>query len=178
MNIYCKTSSPPNFLSDSQSTDVAKGNYFCRMLVTLKSQKSAKYVIRVTFSWPRKSDPRSNVLDCFKQVITAVSQEWAKNILWNQKVMNVHTYVKCLWMYSPFCWFLGPYSHHHLTKIIAICSVGWLGMFTGKTQRRRCIEISGSWLFLSLALSDKLFKSFSCHRLIDSAVESANFIQL
>ena len=45
--------------------------------------------MRVTFSWPRKSDPRSNVLDCFKQVITAVSQEWAKNILWNQKVMNV-----------------------------------------------------------------------------------------
>ena len=141
MNIYCKTSSPPNFLSDSQSTDVAKGNYFCRMVVTLKSQKSAKYIMRVTISWPRKSDSPSNVLDCFKQVVTAVSQEWAKNILWNQKVMKVHTYVKCLWMYLPFCWFLGPYSHHHLTKIITICSIGWFGIFTGKTQRWRCIWI-------------------------------------
>ena len=111
----------------------------------------------------------------------AVSQEWAKNILWNQKVMKVHTYVKCLWMCSSFCWLLGPYSHHHLTKIITICGIGWFGIFTGKTQRWRCIWIhvlSGSWLFLSLALSKKLFKSFSCHRLINGTVESTSFIQL
>ena len=52
--------------------------------MTLKSQKSAKYIMRVKFSWPRESDSLSNVMDCFKQVVTAVSQEWAKNFLWNQ----------------------------------------------------------------------------------------------
>ena len=107
--------------------------------------------MRVTISWPRKSDPRSNVLDCFKQVITAVSQEWAKNILWNQKVMNVHTYVKCLWMYSPFCWFLGPYSHHHLTKIIVFVASVDLECSQGKLSGEDVLEFSGSWLFLSLA---------------------------
>ena len=42
VNVYCKTCSPPNFLRDSQSTDVAKGNDIRRVVVTLKSQKSAK----------------------------------------------------------------------------------------------------------------------------------------
>ena len=51
VNIYCKTSSPPNFPSDSQSTNVAKGNDFRRVVVTVKSQKSAKYIFRVIFSW-------------------------------------------------------------------------------------------------------------------------------
>ena len=50
-NIYCKTSSPPNFSIDSKSTDVAKGNDFHRVVVTVKSQKSAKYIFRVIFSW-------------------------------------------------------------------------------------------------------------------------------
>ena len=50
-NIYCKTSSPPNFPRDSQSTDVAEGNDFRRMVLTVKSQKSAKYIFRVIFSW-------------------------------------------------------------------------------------------------------------------------------
>ena len=50
-NIYCKTSSPPNFPIDSQSTGIAKGNDFRRVVLTVKSQKSAKYIFGVIFSW-------------------------------------------------------------------------------------------------------------------------------
>ena len=91
VNIYCKTSSPPNFLSDSESTDVAKVNDFRQVVVNVKSQKPVMYIVRATFSWPRTSDSLSNILDCSKQTVTAVSQEWFKNIPWDQKVMNVHT---------------------------------------------------------------------------------------
>ena len=66
-----------------------------------------------------------------------------------------------------FHWFLWLHSHYHPTKIITLCSIGWLRILTGKIQRWRCILINvqnGSTLFFSLALSDKLFKSFSCHR--------------
>ena len=91
MNIYCKTSSPPNFLSDSESTDVAKVNDFRQVVVNVKSQKPVMYIARATFSWPRTSDSLSNILDCSKQTVTAVSQEWFNNIPWDQKVMNVHT---------------------------------------------------------------------------------------
>ena len=70
-----------------------KSNDFRRVVVTVKSQKSAKYIMRVIFSWPLTSDSSSNVLDCLKQEVTAASQEWAKNIPWDQKVMYVRTYV-------------------------------------------------------------------------------------
>ena len=50
VNVYCRTFSPPNFLSDSESTDVAKVNDFRRVVVNVKSQKSVIYIVRVTFS--------------------------------------------------------------------------------------------------------------------------------
>ena len=124
------------FFNDFQSTDVAKGNYFRRVVVTVKSQKSAKYIMRVTFPWPRTSDSRSNELVCSKQVVTTVSQEWAKNILWNQKVIKVHSYVKSLWMYSPFADFCDfTVTTMHPTKVITICS-----RLIGKIQRWRYLE--------------------------------------
>ena len=67
-------------------------------------------------------------LDCSKQVIF-FSYERAWNMVWRQMVMYVHAYVYWFWIYLPFCLFLWRYSHHHPTKIITLCNIGWLTTF-------------------------------------------------
>ena len=56
-----------------------------------------------------------------------------KEILWSGEVTKVLTFVWSFWIYSPFsdlCDF--TVTMHHPTKIISYCSIGWLGIFTGK----------------------------------------------
>ena len=48
-------------------------------------------------------------------------------------------------------WFLWLYSHHHPTKSITLCNIGWFGI-TEKIRRWRCLAINvhdRSWLFFS-----------------------------
>ena len=140
VNVYCKTCSPPNFLRDSQSTDVAKGNDIRRVVVTLKSQNQQKgeyiqkhytYVCTFMIFW-------FHIMFLAPSWLTAVATfNQQSSTFERESLVRGHENITPT-TYSP--WFLWLYNHHHPTNIITLCNIGWLRISV-KIRRRRCLAI-------------------------------------
>ena len=140
VNVYCKTCSPPNFLRDSQSTDVAKDNDIRRVVVTLKSQKSAKRQIHsealhVCVHLRDLLVPHnvfgSLLANCRSHMLSTVQDIWAWITRARSREHAPTTYSR---------WFLWIYSHHYPINIITLSNIGWLRI-SEKIRRRRCLAI-------------------------------------
>ena len=68
-----------------------------------------------------------------KSLICAYDFRPNNSDLWSGEIRKVLTFVWSFWIYSPFSDLCDcTVTMHHPTKIISYCSIGWLGIFTGK----------------------------------------------
>ena len=141
MNIYSNTYSPTSFpRENSQSTDATNSNDFRRVVVTLKSQKSAKRQIHsealhVCVHLHDLLVPHNVFAPSWLTAVATCYQQ--SRTFERESLVRGHENITTT-TYSG--WFLWIYSHHHPINIIALCNIGWLGI-SGKIRRRRCLAI-------------------------------------
>ena len=141
MSIYSNTYSPMSFpRENSQSTDATNSNDFRRVVVTLKSQKSAKRrihseALHVRVHLHDLLVPHnvfgSLLANCRSHMLSTVQDIWA----WITRARSREHYT-----HDIFSLILWLYSHHHPTNIITLCNIGWL-RFSEKIRRRKFLAI-------------------------------------